>query len=70
MKISVIMSTYNEGDGTQLKQAVDSILQQTFGEFEFIICDDGYTDNNWMVLKKMKALDQRIINIHNRVNKK
>ena len=38
MKISVIMSTYNEGDGTQLKQAVDSILQQTFGEFEFISC--------------------------------
>ncbi|MGY3662868.1 MAG: glycosyltransferase [Roseburia sp. 1XD42-69] len=70
MKISVIMSTYNEGDGTQLKQAVDSILQQTFGEFEFIICDDGSTDNTWKVLKKMQALDQRIKIIHNRENKK
>lgn len=70
MKVSVIMSTYNEGDGKQLKQAVDSILQQTLDDFEFIICDDGSTDNTWEVLKKIQTLDQRIKIIHNRENKK
>lgn len=70
VKVSVIMSTYNEGDGVQLKQAVDSILQQTFGDFEFIICDDGSTDNTWKELKKLQTLDKRIKIIHNRENKK
>lgn len=44
MKVSVIMPVYN---GAQyLQEAIDSILQQTYRDFEFIIIDDGSTDNS------------------------
>ena len=44
-KISVVMSTYNTPIPI-LKEAVESILHQTLGEFEFIIIDDGSTDDS------------------------
>lgn len=40
--ITVLMSVYNS-DPAQLRQAIDSILAQTFTDFEFLICDDGST---------------------------
>lgn len=48
-KISVIMSVYNGGD--YLREAVDSILGQTFKDFEFIIINDGSTDKTPEILK-------------------
>jgi glycosyltransferase involved in cell wall biosynthesis len=42
-KISVVMSVYN-GDG-YIRPAIESILNQTFKDFEFIIIDDGSTDS-------------------------
>lgn len=39
--ISVIMGIYNERDRSQVMKAVESILDQTYDKFEFIICDDG-----------------------------
>ena len=41
-KVSVLMSVYN-GE-KYLREAVESILNQTFRDFEFIIIDDGSTD--------------------------
>jgi len=41
--VSVIMSTYNRCE--YLKEAIDSILSQTFEKFEFIILNDGSTDD-------------------------
>ena len=41
--ISVIMPVWN-GE-TYLREAVDSILNQTFRDFEFLILDDGSTDS-------------------------
>ncbi|PNB77057.1 response regulator receiver protein, partial [Pseudomonas sp. FW305-BF6] len=41
-KVSVLMSVYN-GEKF-LVQAVKSILNQTFKDFEFVIIDDGSTD--------------------------
>ena len=38
-KISVVMSVYNAGGF--LREAVDSVLAQTFEDFEFVIIDDG-----------------------------
>ena len=47
-KYSVIMSTYNRA--AYLRQAVDSVLGQTFRDFEMIVCDDGSTDNTQAIL--------------------
>jgi len=51
------MSVYN-GEA-YLKQAIDSILNQTFDDFEFIIIDDGSTDNTANILKQYS--DSRIV---------
>src|SRR3990167_10971452 len=55
-KISVIMSVYN--GMPFLKEAVASILKQTYRNFEFIIVDDGSRDKSWEYLKSLK--DTRI----------
>ena len=57
-KISVLMSVYN--GSRYLKESVDSILNQSFTDFELIIIDDCSTDNTWEILTKYAAQDQRI----------
>ncbi len=49
-KISVVMTVYN-GEKF-LDEAIRSILEQTFAEFEFIIVDDGSTDRSAELIKK------------------
>ncbi len=55
-KISVVMPVFNGAD--HLREAIDSILAQTFKDFEFIIVDDASTDNSRAIIKSY--LDQRI----------
>ena len=55
-KISVIMSCYNSEKTVKL--AVESILLQSFKNFEFLIFDDGSTDNTLKILKEFN--DKRI----------
>jgi len=62
--ISVIMPVYN-GEKF-LQQAIDSILSQTFADFEFIIVNDGSTDDTKQILEKND--DKRIIIIDNESN--
>ena len=56
--VSVVMSVYNGGDA--LAATVDSILQQTFKDFEFLIVDDGSTDNSAEVLRAYQSKDPRV----------
>lgn len=63
-KITVLMSVYN-GEKF-LRQAVDSILNQSFKNFEFIIIDDGSTDRTAEIVKSYK--DERIKFIQNEKN--
>lgn len=63
-KISVIMSVYN-GEKF-VAEAIDSVLRQTFGDFEFIIIDDGSTDSSLAIIKSYS--DKRIKLIENEAN--
>jgi len=49
-ELSVLMSVYN-GE-KYLQDAVDSILKQTFNDFEFIIINDGSTDRTREISKR------------------
>ncbi len=55
--VSVVMSVYN-GE-KYLHEAIESILNQTFKDFEFIIINDGSTDNSAEIIKSFK--DSRIV---------
>jgi len=59
-KISVIMPVYN-GE-KYLKEAIESILNQTFRDFEFIIINDGSTDNSGKVIANFHDPRIQIIN--------
>lgn len=58
MLISVALAAYN-GEA-YLREQLDSILSQTFHEFELIICDDCSTDNTVQVLNEYAGKDSRI----------
>jgi len=66
IKVSVIMSVYN-GERF-LKQSIDSILIQSFRNFEFIIIDDGSIDNTKEILREYENKDKRIKIISNEKN--
>lgn len=55
-KISVLMPVYNAGK--YLREAIDSILNQTFKDFEFIVVNDASTDSSKEII--MSYHDQRI----------
>ena len=63
-KVSIIMSTYN--DSKYIRQAIESILNQTYRDFEFIIIDDSSTDETGKIIKSYK--DDRIKLFVNSVN--
>lgn len=57
-KLAVIMPVYNAGEF--LKECVDSVLNQTFSNFQFFVCNDGSTDNSLAILNEYAAFDSRI----------
>lgn len=57
IEVSVVMSVYN-GE-KYLREAIESILKQTFTHFEFIIIDDGSSDRSANIIKSYK--DSRIV---------
>jgi glycosyltransferase involved in cell wall biosynthesis len=63
--VSVIMPTYNHG--RYVAEAINSVLSQDFTDFEFIISDDGSTDNTRDVIASFD--DPRITFVPNTVNR-
>lgn len=62
--MSVIMGVYNVEQLSVFHQAVESVLNQTMRDFEFIICDDGSSDQTWNLLLALAQEDDRIKLIH------
>lgn len=58
-RVSVLMSVYN-GD-QYLEDAIESILNQTFTDFEFIIVDDGSLDSSPSLLARYQQRDPRVL---------
>lgn len=65
-KITVIMPTYNRCN--MLKEALQSILNQTFKDFELIVIDDCSNDGTQEYLTEQAQKDSRIIYIRNKKN--
>lgn len=62
--ISVLMTAYNAGK--YLKPAVDSILTQSFSDFEFVIVNDGSTDGSSAYLNSIRDPRVKVFNEPNR----
>lgn len=60
--ITVIMLTYNREN--LVGRAIESILSQTFSDFEFIIVDNGSSDNSGKIADEYAMKDSRIRVIH------
>lgn len=66
-EISVIMPTYCRGERS-LRNSVESVLAQTFENFEFIIIDDGSRDSTFRILEEYYGKDSRIVLIRHEQN--
>ena len=65
-KISVVMPVYNAE--VFLGDAIESILDRTLQNFEFIIVEDASTDNSFEIINKYMKSDNRIILLRNEEN--
>jgi glycosyltransferase involved in cell wall biosynthesis len=65
-KISVLTTVLN--CEKYIAQSIESILSQTFMDFEHIIVNDGSTDNTYKIIQEYASQDNRIITINNEKN--
>lgn len=68
-KVSVIMGIYNTPKREYLEKSINSILNQTFKDFEFIICDDGSNNDCLKWAKEICKDDTRCIFLKNDQNR-
>lgn len=66
-KVSIIMGVFNCSE--TLEEAIDSILNQTYTDWKFIICDDGSTDNTFQIIKEyQKRYSDKFVILKNEKN--
>ena len=56
--ISIAMATYN--GSKYLSEQIDSILSQTYSDFELVVTDDCSTDDTFSILSYYASMDSRI----------
>mgnify|MGYP001322353682 FL=1 len=61
------MSVYNAEE--YLHDSINSILNQTFTDFEFLIMNDFSNDNSQKIIEKYSLLDKRIKSFNNNINR-
>lgn len=64
--ISVLMPVFNSSKF--IKICIESIINQTYKNFEFIIIDDASTDNTLDIIENIKKVDNRIVLLRNSKN--
>lgn len=62
IKYSVIMPVYNSSE--RVVKSINSIIEQTYGNWELIIIDDGSTDDSLKICKEYETKDARIKVLH------
>lgn len=67
-RLSVISGAYNIEDCYSFARSMESVLSQSFADFEFIICDDGSVDKTYELLSEYAERDARIRLIRNEKN--
>lgn len=65
-KVSVLMGIYNCAE--TLPQAVTAIQNQTYSNWELILCDDGSSDDTYEVAQRLAVADNRLILLRNAHN--
>lgn len=65
--VSVIIPNYNKGE--LVRHSLESLLRQTFGEWEAIVVDDCSNDRSWEIVQEYAARDSRIVVSRNETNK-
>lgn len=65
-KVSVVLTSFNQAKF--IREAIDSVLNQTFADFELIIWDDASTDDSWDIINNYS--DRRIRAFRNEDNKR
>ena len=63
--VSIILTSYNHGK--YLRESIQSVLNQTYQDYELIIRDDASTDNSWEIINSFS--DSRIRSFRNEVNR-
>ena len=64
--ISIALASYN-GE-KYIGEQIDSILVQTYQDFELVVCNDCSTDNTWLILEEYVQKDNRIKIVRNDTN--
>ncbi len=64
-KVSVIIPSYNRAE--YISETIDSVLAQSFEDFELLFIDDGSTDNTEAIVKRYQEQDPRVI-YHKKLN--
>lgn len=64
--VSIILPTYN--GAYMIENAIKSVLNQSFSNFELIVVDDGSSDGTQELIFNLQKQDNRIIYIKNEVN--
>lgn len=67
MKISIITANYNYAQ--YIEEAIESVLNQTYQDWELIVVDDGSSDNSVGIIKSYCEKDERIKFFQNATNK-
>ena len=58
VKVSIVMGVYN--DEVNLEKTINSILSQTYTDWELLVVNDGSTDNTPFLLNKLARNDERV----------